>query len=104
MHASDMVQSFWSQLQHATIDNQALRLVGGTTLLGKPFHPSVMFIRTDYVGMYDEAMSVIASGNTKLVVSGNPGIGKSWFGVYFSHRLLRDTGGKVAIVWESRRE
>lgn len=63
-----------------------------------------MFIRTDYIGMFDEVMSVIASGNTKIVVSGNPGIGKSWFGIYFCHRLLRDNEGKITLVWESRRE
>ena len=63
-----------------------------------------MFVRTDYIGMYDEIMGVLASGNTKVVVSGNPGIGKSWFGVYFCHRLLRDNGGQITIVWESRRE
>lgn len=63
-----------------------------------------MFIRADYVGMYDELMSVFALGNKKVVVSGNPGIGKSWFGVYFAYRLLTESGGEVTIVWESRRE
>lgn len=63
-----------------------------------------MFIREDYKGMFDTVVEVINSGNRKVVVSGNPGIGKSWFGIYVCYRLLKATNGAATIVWESMRE
>ena len=80
-----------------------LRLVHGTTFLGSSTLPDRMYIRDDYVGLWSEIQRLISSGLSRVVVSGNPGIGKSWFGLYVAHQLLCRKEPPT-IVWESRRK
>ena len=79
-----------------------LRLAGGTTFLGSSKLPGFMYIRDDYVGLWAEIQRLISSGLSRIVISGNPGIGKSWFGLYVAFMLLSGSE-PVTIVWESRR-
>ena len=79
-----------------------LRLAGGTTFLGSNTLPGFMYIRDDYVGLWAEIQRLISSGLSRIVISGNPGIGKSWFGLYVAFMLLSGSE-PVTIVWESRR-
>ena len=79
-----------------------LRLAGGTTFLGSSKLPGFMYIRDDYVGLWAEIQRLISSGLSRIVISGNPGIGKSWFGLYVAFMLLSGSE-PVTIVWEARR-
>jgi hypothetical protein len=85
------------------LEDQALRLTGGTYFLGDVGIGSALFVRDDYCGMRDVVLELVASGMRKLVISGNPGIGKSWFGYFFLHHLAV-TQPRSRIVWESVRE
>ena len=78
-----------------------LRLVGGTTFLGSSTLLDRMYIRDDYVGLWSEIQRLMSSGLSRIVVSGNPGIGKSWFGLYVAYQLLSRKSPPV-IVWEAR--
>ena len=78
-----------------------LRLVGGTTFLGSSALLDRMYIRHDYAGLWSEIQRLISSGLSRIVVSGNPGIGKSWFGLYVAYQLLSRKSPPV-IVWEAR--
>ena len=61
-----------------------------------------MFIRADYVELWAEIQRLFESGLRRIVVSGNPGIGKSWFGFYVAFKLLSGSEPPT-IVWEARR-
>jgi hypothetical protein len=83
------------------VEGNVLRLAGGTTLLGSSKLPDRMYIRDDYVRLWSEIQGLVSSGLSRIVVSGNPGIGKSWFGLYIAYELLsRDQ--PPTVVWESR--
>ncbi len=78
-----------------------LRLAGGTTFWGSSKLPCFMYIRDDYVGLWAVIQRLISSGLSRIVISGNPGIGKSWFGLYVAFMLVSGSE-PVTIVWESR--
>ena len=90
------------QLPNATVEDDVLRLASGTTFLGSSTLPDSMFIRADYVGLWAEIQRLFESGLRRIVVSGNPGIGKSWFGFYVAFKLLSGSEPPT-IVWEARR-
>jgi hypothetical protein len=97
------VEAFWKQLPNATVEGKVLRLAGGTTFWGSSSLPDRMYIRADYVGLWAEIQRFLESGLRRVVISGNPGIGKSWFGLYIAFKLLTETERKPpAIVWEAR--
>jgi hypothetical protein len=100
--AAAAVEAFWLQLPQATVDGKVLRLAGGTTFLGSSKLPGFMYIRDDYGGLWAEIQRLVSSGLSRIVISGNPGIGKSWFGLYIAFMLLSGSE-PVTIVWESRR-
>jgi predicted NACHT family NTPase len=82
------VTAFWKQLPNATVEGNVLRLAGDTTFLGSSKLPDRMYIRDDYVKLWMEIQGLVSSGLSRIVVSGNPGIGKSWFGLYIAFMLL----------------
>jgi hypothetical protein len=99
--APPTAEAFWSQLANATVEGDVLRLASGTTFLGSSTLPDRMYIRADYVGLWAELQRVLESGLRRIVVSGNPGIGKSWFGLYVAFKLLSGSTPPT-IVWEAR--
>jgi hypothetical protein len=88
---------FWDALPRATITDgdRVLRLSDGTTFLGLDDRPQELYIRDDYKGLW----SLIENNQSmrKVVVTGNPGIGKSYFGLFALHKL--STMG-ATVVWE----
>ncbi len=95
------METFWKQLPHATQEGNVLRLADGTTLLGSSKLPDRMYIRDDYVGLWAQVQELLSAGLSRIVISGNPGIGKSWFGLYIAFKLLTQSKPPV-IVWEAR--
>ena len=100
--APPAAEAFWLHLPKAEVDGQVLRLAGGTTFLGSSTLPGSMYIRDDYLGLWTEMQRLLSTGWTRIVVSGNPGIGKSWFGLYVAFRLMSESEPPT-IVWEARR-
>ena len=97
------LQAFWKELPNATVVDNVLQLSSGTTFHGDVDLPDRMYIRADYVGLWDELESMLLSGGfSKVVVSGNPGIGKSWFGIFVAYKLMTRSKPPT-IVWEARR-
>ena len=94
--------AFWNHLPHATVSQYFLRLAHNTVFLADPDLGSAMYIREDYRGMLDTIVKLFASGRRKLVISGNPGIGKSWFGFFVLH-YLATSAPDTPVVWESIR-
>ena len=77
-----------------------MRLAGGTCFLGSSEYGSVLFMRDDYIGMLEELAQLFAAGLRKVVVSGNPGIGKSWFGFVVLYHIATETP-RARVVWEA---
>jgi len=100
--APPAAEDFWLHLPKALVDGKVLRLSGGTTFLGSSTLPGSMYIRDDYLGLWTEMQRLLSNGWSRIVVSGNPGIGKSWFGLYVAFRLLSESEPPT-IVWEARR-
>ena len=94
--------AFWRHLPHAEIEQHFLRLVQDTVFLADPDLGNTMYIRDDYRCLLDTIIGLFASGRRKLVISGNPGIGKSWFGFFVLH-YLATMAPDSPVVWESIR-
>ena len=96
--------AFWKHLPRAMIDAYSLRLAHDTMFLSDPDLGNALYVRDDYRSMLATVEKQFATRRTrKLVISGNPGIGKSWFGLYFLH-YLATTAPNTPIVWESIRK
>ena len=100
VEAPPRVTVFWQQLPHAVLTDSVLRLAAGTNFLGDAKLGGALFVRDDYRGMLEELQVLIASGTDKVVVSGNPGIGKSWFGLFLLYALATSQP-RVRVLWEA---
>lgn len=101
--APTAVTAFWLQLPQAQLRDNFLRLAGGTWFLGRRGLGSTLYMRDDYRSMLQELQHMFASSTRKVVVSGNPGIGKSWFGFVVLHHIAT-TEPDARIVWEMTRK
>ena len=96
--------AFWRKLRDAVVETGgAMRLADGTCFLGSSQYGGVLFMREDYAGLLGELLKLFAAGTRKVVVTGSPGIGKSWFGfVVLHHIATREPGARV--VWQASRK
>jgi hypothetical protein len=73
------------------IPEDALSLLKGK-LFDLTVRPSRLYVeRPCYPRLFDSLMDCWSDKTAKIVVTGNAGIGKSWFQVYFLQRLLKMT-------------
>ena len=77
-----------------------LELADGTTFLGSADWRGQLYVRSHYERLWVMIGDLLSSGTRRLVVTGNPGIGKSCFGLYMLHELAQL--GKT-VVWQSSR-
>ncbi|CAB4441894.1 unnamed protein product [Rhizophagus irregularis] len=91
------VNRFWRVLENATCEN-FLRLPENIRFLGKKQGPSALFIRKCYLDLKDV---VFDDKITKLRITGNPGIGKTYFGYYLLYLLA---GLDVTVVYDNQKE
>lgn len=94
------MDAFWSALPRASVSGRLLQLADGTLFLGKAKLSNKLYIREDYLGMWDVIKASVESGITGLVISGSPGIGKSRFGLYVLFQLARLDVCQT-VVWEA---
>jgi hypothetical protein len=80
---NEELSRFWRALKNAS-HKEFLELTENTQFLGKEYGPSALFIRNCYLDLknviFDDKIN-------KLRITGNPGIGKSFFGYYLLYLL-----------------
>ncbi len=54
----------------------------GTCFLGKPVLGSTLYVREAYIALEEKLEELRKVGTAHVVISGNPGLGKSWFALY----------------------
>jgi len=94
--------AFWTNLRLSTVssDGRILELANGTKFLGSDSWRGKLFIRSCYEKLWDTVQGLVESGTRRILITGNPGIGKSCFGLY----ALRMLAVKRAIVvWQRSR-
>ena len=82
----EKLKNFWEALKvtEFRVDDVFLQLPGSAHLFGKNDEPSKLFIRK----CYNDLINVVFKDNVrKLRISGNPGIGKTFFGYYILYHL-----------------
>ena len=55
---------------------------GNTTFLGEEILGSSLYVREAYDALFDTLEAEKQDGRPHAVVSGNPGVGKSWFALW----------------------
>ncbi|EXX62053.1 hypothetical protein RhiirA5_395628 [Rhizophagus irregularis] len=88
---------FWRALKNATCENETLKLSKNTHFLGKGY-VSILLIRKCY---HDLQKIVFDDTIDKLRITGNPGIGKTYFGYYLLYLLAQKD---VTIVYDNHHE
>ena len=96
--------AFWQQLPKAQLCGRLLCLAPGTCFMADSELGGTLYVREDYKGMLAELLRSFDAGARKLVISGSPGIGKSWFGLYFLHYLATAGSTTPYVVWEASLE
>ena len=59
---------------------------GGTCFLGKADLGSTLYVREAYMALHKELEELKKKGIAHVVISGNEGVGKSWFAMYLLMR------------------
>ncbi|CAI2186321.1 18677_t:CDS:2, partial [Funneliformis geosporum] len=91
------LDEFWRDLKSVKInelsdDEAFLRLSEGITFLGKKKGPSILYIRRCYRDMKE----VVFKDSTRtLRITGNPGIGKTFFGFYLLYLLSQQENIRI---------
>ena len=67
----------------------------GDAILGRK-----LYVRNDYLLLWEHLKEAISSGIRGVVISGTPGIGKSRFGLFLLSQLAQ-TKSVGTIVWEA---
>lgn len=98
----DKLRRFWNALKKVNTPREPhdiLALTNGTNFLGDEDLPSAIYVRPCYLKLLEKTMSIINCDNTpRLVILGNPGIGKTYFGYYLLAHIARNGG---TVVYES---
>ncbi|CAG8701888.1 2263_t:CDS:1, partial [Funneliformis caledonium] len=84
---------FWKILDNAKIDNNFFQLSEGVYFLGDKEHGAILYIRKCYIHL---AKIILNEKIHRCRITGNPGIGKTFFGLYLLHLLSKQ---KKTIVY-----
>jgi hypothetical protein len=79
-----------------TLHGGWLSLSKGVSFLGRPCLGGQMLVREAYVKLFDTLEADAQKGFVDAVISGNPGVGKSWFGIY---ALIRSESVPAKGIW-----
>ncbi|KAL2918909.1 hypothetical protein HK105_201743 [Polyrhizophydium stewartii] len=80
---------FWQQLRHARLEDDILSLPAGTYFLGDPVLGSKLYVRQVYKEL---ALGIEQSQHWQrgFVVTGTPGMGKTFFGIWMLYLIAAD--------------
>ena len=100
--ASPAITAFWDAFKNYldTIEaNTVVQLPKNVSILGNNSIGSSIYIRPCYPELFQTSLSIVQSAETRhLIILGNPGIGKTYFGYYF---LLQLVGSGATVVYET---
>ena len=82
VHADTGKQLFAAMAAKAAVQGDWLVLPGGACFLGRAWLGSEMYVREAYVKLRNVLDGLLEMGIGHVVVSGNPGLGKSQFAIY----------------------
>lgn len=80
LHAG--MRRFAEKALEARIVGNWLEVPEGTHLLGEPERGRFLYVREAYKALQRALEKARSEGTRHAVVSGNPGVGKSWFAMY----------------------
>ncbi|CAG8844860.1 40041_t:CDS:2, partial [Gigaspora margarita] len=89
----EKLSKFWKVLKNVKISEKFLRLPDDNHFFGKQSQPSVVFIRDCYI---DLEGIVLDKKIQRLRITGNPGIGKTFFGYYLLYKLASSNEGSIS--------
>ncbi|RIB06689.1 hypothetical protein C2G38_2007195 [Gigaspora rosea] len=89
---------FWCFLENAKIDNNFLQLPDGTYFLGDKKQGTILYIRKCYLHLAD---IIFNEKINRCRITGNPGIGKTFFGYYLLYLLQKQN---KTIVYHKARQ
>ncbi|KAI8894042.1 hypothetical protein BC833DRAFT_531060 [Globomyces pollinis-pini] len=102
IQSSPAISNFWNSFQACTTpieENQVIQLPTNIYILGNPALGSSVFIRHCYPKLLATALSIIETPDSPhLVILGNLGIGKTYFGYVLLLHLARSG---ATVVYES---
>jgi len=78
-----------------------LELADGTHFLGSDDLGGRLYVRNHYEKLFETVQGLVNSGKRRVLVTGNPGIGKSCFGLYVLSMLAKER--TVTVIWQSAR-
>ncbi|BDA48114.1 probable crinkler effector protein 15 [Coccomyxa sp. Obi] len=81
-------------------DNPWLELPEGVYFLGRQTLGRCLYVRDAYRKLADKVEALQAAGRPHVVISGNPGLGTTWFAIWMLIRWLRK--GKH-VLWQTSR-
>ena len=102
--AGEDMQRFWEGLPNARLQDNELSMPEGVFWLGDPRLGSRLYVRPEvYYALFDQIIaSKCGQGGGPFVVSGTPGIGKSFFLLYALWRLRTDNRPPRSIMFEQQ--
>ncbi|KAJ3249922.1 hypothetical protein HK103_004236, partial [Boothiomyces macroporosus] len=100
--ASPAINAFWAAFTNYsdTIEpNTVVQLPENVFILGNDSIGSSIYIRPCYPELYQTSLSIVQSADIRhLIILGNPGIGKTYFGYFLLLQLARSG---ATVVYES---
>ncbi|GAX79592.1 hypothetical protein CEUSTIGMA_g7033.t1 [Chlamydomonas eustigma] len=98
LKARQQVQEFWISLQKACVKNGFLRLRKGDSFLGSPMKGHRILMRESYESILQRIDELLDQGLRRFLITGTPGIGKSFFMFPLMHWLLQKKGVKRIVL------
>ena len=86
------MQLFADAAYSAQLEGTWLVLPGDACFLGERNRGNTMYVREAYVKLAAALEQYAARGTKHIVITGNPGLGKSWFAIYM---LIRCTSAAL---------
>ncbi|BDA48352.1 hypothetical protein COCOBI_12-0280 [Coccomyxa sp. Obi] len=98
--ASEEVERFAKNAPAAKMVGNWLELPAGTHFMGKPKLGSILYVRKAYRLLLWALRRMKMKGFCHVVISGNPGVGKSWFAMFLLVWGVLGCCLGVAQVWQ----
>ncbi|GAX79590.1 hypothetical protein CEUSTIGMA_g7031.t1 [Chlamydomonas eustigma] len=96
--ARQQVQEFWISLQKACVKDGFLQLRKGDYFLGSPMKGHRILMRESYESILQRIDELLDKGLRRFLITGTPGIGKSFFMFPLMHWLLLKKGVKRIVL------
>eukprot|EP00877_Chromochloris_zofingiensis_P000414 jgi/Chrzof1/10373/Cz04g39160.t1 len=96
--ANSAVQQFWRHLSKARVQGNFLQLVEGTHFLGIERLGNTLMVRKSYVDLHGIILNRQQLGDGVMIITGSPGIGKTFFIFYLLYMLAEQ---RCTVVYDN---